>query len=145
MTPRATPLAFAFATLTAWTLFLGILIDRAELLVVAVPLAGALLSGRGIRGAPRFDVRHEVSAERLAEGDRLAVTLTVAAHHPLPLIELLEPVPALIDLQSGSNRIALSLRAGQQVRHNYEFLCPAPASMSELCSCGFRTTRGCGL
>ena len=48
MTARPTPLAFALATVIAWTLFLGILVDRAELFIAAVPLAVALLSGRRI-------------------------------------------------------------------------------------------------
>jgi uncharacterized protein (DUF58 family) len=125
MTARPTPLAFALATLVAWALFLGVLVDRGELFIAVVPLAVALLSGRSANGLARFDLRQELSAERLAEGDRLAVTVTVAAHDPLLLVEFLQPLPALLDLNSGSNRIALSLAAGQEARWNYELLCPA--------------------
>ena len=39
MIRRATPLAFALASLLASALFLGVLVDRAELLIAAVPFA----------------------------------------------------------------------------------------------------------
>jgi uncharacterized protein (DUF58 family) len=125
VTTRPAPLAFALTALFAWALFLGVLVDRAELFIVAVPLAIALLSGRRPGGLPRFGLRQELSAERVAEGDRLAATVTLAAHDPLPLIEILQPLPAVLELCSGSNRIALSLTAGQQACWRYELLCPA--------------------
>lgn len=125
MTARPTPLAFALATLLAWALFLGVIVGRAELLIAAVPLAVALLSARRLGGLPRFDLRQEVSAERLAEGGRLAASVTVSARDALPLIEILQPLPALLELHSGSNRIALSLTAGQEGSWHYELICPA--------------------
>ena len=42
MIVRTTPLAFALAILLAWVLFLGVLSDRVELFVAAIPLACAL-------------------------------------------------------------------------------------------------------
>jgi uncharacterized protein (DUF58 family) len=125
VTTRPTPLAFALATLFAWALFLGVLVDRAELFIAAVPLAVALLSGGRAGGLPRFGLRQELTAERLAEGDRLAVTVSMRAHEPLPLVEVLQPLPGLLELHTGCNRIALSLGTGQEVRWRYELLCPA--------------------
>ena len=125
MTARPTPLAFALATLFAWALFLGVLVDRAELFIAAIPLAIALLSGRRPGSLPRFDLSQEVSAERLAEGGRLAASATVMAHDPLPLVEILQPLPGLLKLHFGCNRIALSLVAGEEAHWNYELLCPA--------------------
>ena len=86
MIRRATPLAFALAGLLAWALFLGVLVDRAELLIAAVPFAVALLALARDGGAPRFELRQELSADRLAEGDRLLVTVTVVAIDPLPAV-----------------------------------------------------------
>jgi uncharacterized protein (DUF58 family) len=130
VTARPTPLAFALATLFAWALFLGVLVDRAELLIAAVPLAVALLSARWPAGLPRLDLRHEISAERLAEGDRLAARVTVNARDTLPLVEILQPLPVLLELHSGSNRIALSLAAGQEGSWTYELICPARGRFS---------------
>jgi uncharacterized protein (DUF58 family) len=124
MNARPTPLAFALATPTAWALFLGVLVDRAELFIAAVPLAVALLSARA-GGSPRFRLRHELSTDRLIEGDRLAVTVWLTAVDPLPQIEILEPLPALLELYSSPNRIALSLPAGQEACWRYEVLCHA--------------------
>ena len=130
MTARPTPLAFALGTLLVWTLFLGVLVDRAELLIAAVPIAVALLSGRQAGGLPRYGLHQELSTERLAEGDRLAATVTMTAHDALPLIEILQPLPALLELRSGCNRIALSLAAGQEACWRYELLCPARGRFS---------------
>jgi uncharacterized protein (DUF58 family) len=130
VTARPTPLAFALASLAAWALFLGVLVDRAELLIAAVPLTMALLSARRAGDPPRFDLRHDLSAERLAEGDGLAVTVRVTARDRLPLIEILEPLPALLQLHSGYNRIVLSLAAGQEASWKYEFRCPARGRFS---------------
>ena len=57
MIRRATPLAFALATLLGWALFLSVFADRAELLIAAVPLAVALLALGRDRAAPRFELR----------------------------------------------------------------------------------------
>jgi hypothetical protein len=68
---RTTRLAFALATLLASALFLGVLSDRVELFVAAIPLALALSSvALPIRPQP-LELRQEVSAVRVAEGDRL--------------------------------------------------------------------------
>lgn len=124
MTRRATPLAFAAATLIAWTLFLGVLVDRAELFVAAIPLAvGFLLAGR-TNPPPRFELRQEVSADRLAEGDQVVVTVTLTAIDPVPMIEILASLPPLVGLHAG-NRVVLGADAGQEASWSYEVLCPA--------------------
>jgi uncharacterized protein (DUF58 family) len=112
VTPRATPLAFAVATLIAWALVLGLLADRAELFVAAVPLAAGLL-GVGPRArAPRLELRQEISADRLAEGDSVVVSVHVAASDPDPMIEILVGLPPLIEIAAGSNRVVLAVGPG---------------------------------
>jgi len=122
---RATPLAFALAALLGWALFLGVLIDRAELFIAAVPLAVALLALGGDSGALRFELRLELSADRLAEGDRLLVTVSVRAIDPLPAIELLMAVPPLLELEAGKNRVVLGIAAGGEASWSFQLLCPA--------------------
>jgi uncharacterized protein (DUF58 family) len=122
---RATPLAFALAALLGWTLFLGVLVDRAELFIAAVPLAIALLSFGRVGAAPRFELHQEISADRLAEGDRLLVTVTVAATDPLPAIEILVALPPLLQVEAGNNRVVLGIAAGGEASWSFQLLCPA--------------------
>lgn len=125
MTLRATPLAFALAILLAWVLFLGVLSDRVELFVAAVPLVfglgGAVLSIR-----PQcFDLRQEVSAVRLFEGDRAHVRVTVAAAEPAPMVEIVSVLPPLIEVADGNNRAVLSVQPGRDAGWSFTFACPA--------------------
>jgi uncharacterized protein (DUF58 family) len=122
---RATPLAFALATLLGWALFLGVLVDRAELFIAAIPLAIGLL-GVASPGRPaRVAVRHEISANRVAEGDRLMVTLAVVATDPLPMIEILVVLPPLVEVDRGDNRVVLAAGPGQEPQWNFQLRCPA--------------------
>jgi uncharacterized protein (DUF58 family) len=123
--PRATPLAFSVATLIAWLLFLGLLVDRAELFVAAIPLAVGLLSIRSRARPPRLELRQEISADRLAEGDRLLVTVTVAATDPVPMIEILVALPSMVEIDAGNNRVVLAVDPGTEENWSFAVLCPA--------------------
>ncbi|HTW54130.1 MAG TPA: DUF58 domain-containing protein [Stellaceae bacterium] len=125
MIMRATPLAFSLATLIAWILFLDILVDRAELFVAAIPLAVGLTSLVPARRMPRFELRQRISADRLSEGDRIVVSLTVSALDPIPMIEILTVLPALVELEAGHNRVVLAAEAGQEVGSSFQVACPA--------------------
>ena len=76
-------------------------------------------------GAPRFELRQELSADRLAEGDRLLVTVTVVAIDPLPAIEILAAVPPLLEVEAGNNRVVLGVAAGAEASWSFQLLCPA--------------------
>lgn len=130
MTRRITPLAYGLATVLAWALFLGVLTGRAELFIAAAPLAVAFLSARGAGREPRYRLRHEVSAERLAEGGRLTVTVTLSAIDPLPIFEVLEFLPAPLELSDGNNRVVLGAAAGGQTSWSYEVRCPTRGRFS---------------
>jgi uncharacterized protein (DUF58 family) len=124
MTGRLTPLGLSLLAVTAWTLSLGVLAARAELFVVALPLLIALATLASRLRAPDFTVTYQVTPERLFEGDRVTVTVTVTAQALIPLIEVLELLPAGCDLTAGRHRALTTLRAGRMARWSYEVRCP---------------------
>lgn len=125
MTPRTTPLALAVATLMGWALFLAVLVDRVELLIVAVPLAIALLSRTSRDPPPRTSLTQELSADRLSEGDRLFVTVTATIEAPIPIVELLVPLPSMLQVDGGNNRVVLDMATGDKADWTFPVLCPA--------------------
>jgi len=123
MTARITRLKLSVLSLIAVALFLGVVSGRPEFFLVAVPLLIMLVSAAVETGSPDYTLAHEVSAERVFEGDRLIVTVTLTAQTPIRLIELFEPPPATAELASGSNRAVFTLGAGQRLRWSYDLLC----------------------
>jgi uncharacterized protein (DUF58 family) len=119
-----TRLNLSFVTLIGWALFLGVLSGRADLVVIAVPLVVALVVAR--RAAPPADWRitRELSTDRVLEGGRITVTVTIVARTPVPLVELLEPLPPSARLESGRNHAVFTLRADEPVRWTFELSCP---------------------
>lgn len=119
MTPRLTPLAVATLRLAALALFLGILLGRPELLLVAAPLLLKLAAAALEAAPPAYEVSHEVAPDRLFESDRLTVTTTLTARSPVWLLELVEPLPATLAVESGRNRALFTLEAGERGRWRY--------------------------
>jgi uncharacterized protein (DUF58 family) len=116
---RPTALNVSFLTLVGWALFLGVLTGRADLIVVAVPLVVALVAGRRAMASPALQIDHQVSVERMFEDERVTVTLTLRADGPVPLVELLEPLPPRVHLKQGRNHAFFSLQAGEEVRWQF--------------------------
>ena len=125
MTGRFTPLAFALATVAAAALVLAVAVDRLELVIVAVPLLVALLQARSAAPPARFTLAHTLSAERVAEGDPITVTVTLTALTRLPCLEILYRLPALTELASGSNRTVFRMSEGEMATWNFEIRCLA--------------------
>ena len=124
MSFRPTALNLSFLTLVGWALFLGVLTGRAELMVVAVPLVVALAAGRRAKApAAAWQLSRLVSADRLVEGERMTVTVTLRAREPLALVELLQPLPPQVWPERGSNHAFFSLGPGQEVRWTFELAC----------------------
>jgi uncharacterized protein (DUF58 family) len=123
MTGRLTPLVLSLLTVAAWTLSLGVLTARPELFVVALPCLIALATLAARPSAPDYTLTHEISTDRLFEGDTVTVTVTVTARAPIPLMEVLEPLPRGADLVSGRNRALATLRTGGTARWSYEVRC----------------------
>jgi uncharacterized protein (DUF58 family) len=120
---KPTPLNLSALTIVAWALFLGVLVGRAELFLATVPLLVAVVAARLQRHGSRFVLSLGVPRRRLFEGENLTVTVTVTAHSPIPMIEMLGPMPPETELGSGHNRAMFRLQPGQQVRWTYELRC----------------------
>jgi uncharacterized protein (DUF58 family) len=122
---RATPLAFALATLLGWTLFLGIVADRAELFIAAIPLALGLLGVASPAHPARLTVQQQISANRLAEGDHMLVSVTVTAVEPVAMVEILSALPPLVEVARGNNRVVLAADPVQETGWSFAVICPA--------------------
>jgi uncharacterized protein (DUF58 family) len=123
MTARITRLTLSVLSLIGVALFLGVVCGRPEFFLVTVPLLIMLVSAAFETRAPDYALAHEVSAERVFEGDRLTVTVTLTARTPIRLIELFEPLPGTVELASGSNRAVFTLGVGQRLQWSYEVRC----------------------
>jgi uncharacterized protein (DUF58 family) len=88
-----------------------------------VPLIVALVAARRTAAPAAVQLRHEVSAERLIEDERVTVTITLRADGPVPLVELLEPLPPRVQLERGRNAAFFTLRAGEEVRWEFVLRC----------------------
>jgi uncharacterized protein (DUF58 family) len=127
MTPRPTRVTRSLLALVAWAVFLGVLSARPEPFLVAVPLLVALAgAGLAVRG-DEYALTHEITTDRLFEGERVTVTVTLRARAPIPLIELVEPLPPLATLVEGVPRAAFSLGPGEEARWTYTLRCDARA------------------
>jgi uncharacterized protein (DUF58 family) len=124
MTRRATLQAFAVATVIAWALFLGVLVDRAELFVVAIPLALSLLSVDR-RRPPCFRWRQEISADRVAEGGRATVTVTLTTSARIATLDILAALPAAVTIDAVGNRVIRTIAAGEELSWSYTLRFPA--------------------
>ncbi|HEU4371716.1 MAG TPA: DUF58 domain-containing protein [Methylomirabilota bacterium] len=123
MSWRPTALNVSFLTLAGWALFLGVLTGRADLVVVAVPLVVALVVGRRAAAPPALRIDQEASADRVFEAERVTVSLRLRADAPVPLVELLQPLPPRVRLERGCNHVFLALRAGEEVRWEFTLRC----------------------
>jgi len=124
MTWRITPLGLSLLTVAAWALSLAVLSARPELFVAALPLVLALATLTLRSSVPDYSLTHQVSADRVFEGEGVTVTVTVTAKSAVPLMELIEPLPRDCDLASGLNRAVMALRPGQTASFRYEMRCP---------------------
>ena len=120
MTGRLTPLGVSALTVAAWAVSLAIVSARVEPFIAALPLVLVLAAGAARRGAPRFSVVHEVAADRVMEGESVAVTVTVTAQTTVPLMEIIDTLPPEAVVASGRHRALISLRRGQRFAMRYE-------------------------
>ena len=123
MTGRISPLTLSLLTVAAWALVLAVATARADLFLVALPPLAVLGALALNRTAPGYELIHHVSRDRLFEGESTAVSVTITARSAIPLMELLEPLPADSDLASGRNRTVFALRAGETATWSYEVRC----------------------
>jgi len=119
MTGRVTPLGLSLLTLAAWALALAVVTARPELFVAALPLVLVLAMAWRRGPVPDYSLIHEVSTDRVTEGESLSVTVTVTARSAVPFMEVLAVLPRDCEVTSGHHRAMIALRAGQttSVRH----------------------------
>jgi uncharacterized protein (DUF58 family) len=120
---RVTPLGLSLLTVTICALSLAVLTARPELFVAALPLMVTLATLVRSATAPDYSLTHQLSADRVFEGEVLAVTITVTAKSAVPFLEVLEPLSPGHDLVSGRNRAVIALRSGQTASVRYEIRC----------------------
>jgi len=121
---RPTALNLSLVTLLGWALLLAVLSGRAELIVAAVPLAVALGAGRRARpAAGEWQVTRRVSRDRLVEGERVTVTVTLRAPGPREIVELYQPLPPHVWLAGGHQHAFVAAGEDREVRWSFELGC----------------------
>jgi uncharacterized protein (DUF58 family) len=110
-------------SLLAWSLVLAVVSGRAELVVVAVPLLLGLLRITRPAAPAACVLTHAVSVPRAFEGDRVRVTIGVAASPRAPLVELFEPLPPAARLVSGRNWSLVMPGPDGRAEWSYEVQC----------------------
>jgi len=120
VTWRPTALNLSLLTVVGWALFLSVLTGRVELAVVAVPPVVALVAGRRTAPPPAWRIDRELSTRRLLEDDCVTVTVTLRAEGPLPLVELLEPLPPKVRLAGGRHHAFFTVGRTREIRWTYE-------------------------
>jgi uncharacterized protein (DUF58 family) len=121
---RPTGLTLSFVTVIGWAVFLSVLTRSFELALAATPLAVALLTARRGGAVPGIrQLRRSVSSHRLVEGERVAVTVTLEATRSLPVVELLQPLPAQVRLAAGHHHAFLRAPANAETRWTFELEC----------------------
>ncbi len=123
MTGRISPLALSLLSVLGTALFLGLLSGRPELFLVALPLVVSLCRAVLASEVHDYTLTHEVSEDRVFEGDTLRVTVTLMARSRISLLELCEALPPGTVLASGCNHAFFSLRPGQRTQWIHELRC----------------------
>lgn len=120
MTWRPTRLNLSVLTVVGWALFLAVLTGRSELVVVAIPGVVALVAGRRATAPPVCRIEQALSTTRLLEDERVTVTVTIRSDRPVPLVELLEPLPPRARVTHGRAHAFFTLPAGGETRWTFE-------------------------
>lgn len=66
---------------------------------------------------------HELTAERVFEGEPVTVTVTLGAHRAIALVELAEPLPRAVGVAAGRTRAVFALAEGERVECRYGLEC----------------------
>jgi uncharacterized protein (DUF58 family) len=117
---RHSPLLLPLSTLSGWALFLGILFDRPELFIVAVPLIGAFLSARRPATSANVQATVALSATQVCEGETMSAILRLGCSLPVPLLEIALPLPDNIVPAGGSNRLVVHLSPGAEIERTVQ-------------------------
>jgi uncharacterized protein (DUF58 family) len=117
---RPSPLLLTLSGLAGWALFLGVLSDRFELVVVAIPFIVALLSARPLADASDLHATAQLSATEVMEGDEMILSITIVSRVAVPLVELLPSLPLNFKAARGHNRLLFRVGPGEPVQRSFE-------------------------
>jgi uncharacterized protein (DUF58 family) len=117
---RPSPLLLALSALVGWAFFLGVLSDRFELMVVALPLVVALLSARPVADASDLHATAQLSATEVVEGDEMILSTTIASRVAVPLVDFLPSLPLNFAPARGLNRSLFGVGAGEPIQRSFE-------------------------
>jgi Uncharacterized conserved protein (some members contain a von Willebrand factor type A (vWA) domain) len=106
----------ALLALAGCAIVLGLLTARPTLFFAAAPLLVALWTAQRPSAIPAISLELEISPPRAVEGDRLAMTIRLVSDAPLPLIDILVPMPAILAPASGHARWVTSLAHSGEIR-----------------------------
>jgi uncharacterized protein (DUF58 family) len=120
MTWRVTPLALSLLTVTGCILSLAVLSARADVLVIALPLALVLATLARPPREPDYVLIRRLSRDRVFEDETVTVEVEVTARSAISLMELLDPLTAVAAVVSGHPLATIALRPGQTARWSYE-------------------------
>ncbi|RMF87558.1 MAG: DUF58 domain-containing protein [Nitrospinota bacterium] len=115
MQPVPSPRLYWYSVLGGGALTLGVVLQRVELVLVAVPFLLSLLWYVLLDTPPAYRLTYHCDTVRAFEGDTVTRRLTLQALTPLPLLEILDPLPPQVRLRRGVHHLVLSLEAGEQV------------------------------
>ena len=118
MTWRVTPLALSLLTVIGWIVSLAVLTARADLLVVAVPLALGLATLARRTAPPDYTLVRRFSRDRLLEGETVTVEVEVTARSTIPFMELLDPLTEVGTVITGRPRAVLAIPRGETARND---------------------------
>lgn len=109
------PHTYWYGVLGGGALVAGVVLQRVELVLVAVPFLFSLLWFAWRDSPPIYRIIYQCEARRVFEGDTFTTTLTLQAVTALPLVEIVDPLPDQVHLRRGTNHVVLSLEAGEEV------------------------------
>ena len=113
MTRRASAKLGAYAALSAIGLLAALVVGRPELVALTAPFLLTLGVGLALSSPPRFTVELDVP-ERAIEGDEVTATIALTAQTAVDRLDVYLRLPNGIDLASGANPLALTLRRGER-------------------------------
>lgn len=122
MTKHFSSRYYYYLVLSTVCLLATIAFRRVELLALASPFVVAVLLSFLRQTRPEISIRHVVRNANVFEGERIQIHLSVQATTDAPLLEILQPLPAGMEVVEGTNDNIVSLRAGEHRGIVFELL-----------------------
>jgi uncharacterized protein (DUF58 family) len=107
-----TPHAGRLVSFVALTLLAGVLAGRVEVVAVGVAAAAVLAYGL-LRAAPAVGAAVGLGAERVVEGERVAVTVSLSARADVSSATVRLVLPPGLRVVEGAARVTVAVRGGQ--------------------------------